>query len=148
MYRHILVILDSSGLSERSLTRVLLLARKVDSTLHLLIVYPARYADRLTTCPAGCAEPPMTQAARYLCRIATRLRQEGLLVSMEVRVGQPVETILAAAQEIDADLIAMTIPWRSGDGWPEDRQITEEVIKQAPIPVLVERTCHQVVRVR
>jgi len=85
---------------------------------------------------------------QYLQPIAARLRAQGLLVSTEVRFGQPVETILTTAREHGVDLIAMTIPWRAGEGWPEDRHITEAVIKQAAIPVLVERTCVHLSRKR
>ena len=148
MYRHILVILDSSGQSEGSLARVLLLARRVNSTVHLLMVYPSGYVAGSLLPPAPGVAPAKVQALQYLRPIATRLRGEGLLVSMDVRFGQPVETILASAQEIGADLIAMTIPWRPGNGWPEDRHITEEVIKRAPIPVLVERSYLHLVRRR
>jgi nucleotide-binding universal stress UspA family protein len=141
MYRHILVVLDSSGQSERSLTRVLLMARKVNCTVHLLTVYPLGSVTASVPRHDGCLKPCKAQAMQYLRRLATRLRKQGLLVSMQVRFGQPVETILTIAREQKADLIAMTIPWRAGNCWPEDRHITEEVIKQAPIPVLVERSC-------
>jgi nucleotide-binding universal stress UspA family protein len=148
MYRHILVVLDSSGQSEKSLTRVLLMARKVNCTVHLLIVYPSGAVTATVPYHGSGLKPCEAQAMQYLQPLATRLRQQGLLVSMQVRFGRPVETILTTAREQRADLIAMTIPWRAGKGWPEDRHITEEVIKQAPIPVLVERACPHLYRRR
>jgi nucleotide-binding universal stress UspA family protein len=50
-----------------------------------------------------------------------------------------VETILAVARDVGADLIAMTIPWLAGDGGSAFGDVTEQVIKKASQPVLVER---------
>jgi nucleotide-binding universal stress UspA family protein len=141
MSRHILVTLDSSGQSERILVRVLLLARRGRSTLHLLVVYPSRPVVASRHAAGDKADQREVQAIHYLRKVAAQLRKEGLLVSLEVRFGDPVETILAAARDVRADLIAMTVPWLAGDGSRSFRNIPEQVIKKAPLPVLVERLC-------
>jgi nucleotide-binding universal stress UspA family protein len=76
---------------------------------------------------------------RYLHEVAILLQQEGIEVRTLVRCGEPVETILTVAREVGADLLAMTMPWRTGDTLSDARNITEQVIRQAPLPVLVER---------
>jgi nucleotide-binding universal stress UspA family protein len=76
---------------------------------------------------------------QYLHEVAIFLQQEGIEVHTLVRCGDPVETILTVAREVGADLIAMTIPWRTGDALLDAKNITEQVIRKAPLPVLVER---------
>jgi nucleotide-binding universal stress UspA family protein len=61
-------------------------------------------------------------------------------VRAEIRGGDPVESILAAAQDIGADLIAMTVPWHAESGSCPAANIPEQIIKKAPLPVLVERS--------
>jgi nucleotide-binding universal stress UspA family protein len=83
------------------------------------------------------------QTYQHLREVLTWLQAEGITVSAEVRIGDPVESILAAAQDIGADLIAMTIPWRSEAGPRTAVNVTEQIIRKASLPVLVERSCDQ-----
>jgi nucleotide-binding universal stress UspA family protein len=80
-----------------------------------------------------------TPVQQYLHEVAILLQQEGIEVRTLVRCGEPVETILTVAREVGADLIAMTMPWRTGDALSDAKNVTEQVIRQAPLPVLVER---------
>jgi nucleotide-binding universal stress UspA family protein len=106
--------------------------------VHLLLVSPRERAS------AAAPEQPAVASLdwlsqQYLHDVATRLQQEGLEVRLVIRSGEPVETILAVAREVGADVIAMTMPWRTGTALSEGRNITEQVIRRAPLPVLVER---------
>ena len=137
MPRHILVMLDTYGRSERLLVRVRLLARHFHSTVSLLMVStPEREPASSLAQPAAACDRHTQQ---YLHEVATRLLQEGIEVCMIVRCGEPVETVLTVAQEVGADIIAMTMPWRTGAALSEAQNITEQVIRRAPLPVLVER---------
>jgi len=136
MYRCILVPLDRSGCSERLLRRVQLLARNRGSIVHLLIVHPPTHrSERLP-----CLPEPQRHTRPCLYEVLIRLHAEGTIVRAEIRGGDPVESILAAAQDVGADLIAMTVPWHVESGsWPT-ANIPEQIIKKASLPVLVERS--------
>jgi nucleotide-binding universal stress UspA family protein len=83
---------------------------------------------------------------KYLHEVAACLRQEGIEVHMVKRCGEPVETILAVAREVRADIIAMTIPLWISAALSEANNIIEQVIRKAPLPVLVERPYGRTVR--
>lgn len=138
MARHILVTLDAYGRSDRVLARVRLLARHFHSTVYLLMVSaPGREAVASSEQPAVASMDRLTQ--QYLHEVAACLQQEGIEVHIVRRCGEPVETILAVAREVRADLIAMTMPWRTDAALSAANNITEQVIRRAPLPVLVER---------
>jgi nucleotide-binding universal stress UspA family protein len=139
MARHILVTLDTYGRSDRVLARVCPLARHYRSTVSLLMVSTLE-REPVSSAPAASPAPPTnTPVQQYLHEVAILLQQEGIDVRTLVRCGEPVETILTVAREVGADLIAMTMPWRTGDALSDAKNITEQVIRQAPLPVLVER---------
>lgn len=141
MYSCILVPLDSDGRSERLLRRVRLLVRDGDSAVHLLIVHSPTHSSAQARPPSN--KQASIQTHQHLCDVLLQLQAEGVTVSAEVRIGDPVESILAAAQEVGADLIAMTIPWRAEAGPRIAANVTEQIIRKAPLPVLVERSCDQ-----
>jgi nucleotide-binding universal stress UspA family protein len=141
MYNCILVPLDSGGRSERLIRRLQLLIQGRDSAVHLLIVHPPAPRSGRTLRPAD--KQAGIQTHQHLREVLTWLQAEGITVSAEVRIGDPVESILAVAQDIGADLIAMTIPWRPEAGPRTAANVTEQIIRKAPLPVLVERSCDQ-----
>ena len=58
------------------------------------------------------------QAARYLARIAKKLRLKGITVSTRVLVGSPAQEIVNFAHEADCDLIIISSHGRTGiDRW-------------------------------
>ena len=76
---------------------------------------------------------------RDLDKVAERLRRRGLKVSTEVRTGHADREILAAAEELKIDIIAMSTHGRSGLSHLAFGSITEKVLRQAPVPVLTVR---------
>lgn len=136
MYRCILVPLDRSGCSERLLNRVQLLVRNCGSIVHLLIVHPPTHRPERMPCLSD----PQRQTRPCLYEVLNRLHAAGTTVRAEIRCGDPVESILAAAQDVGADLIAMTVPWRAEAGPWTATNIPEQIIKKASLPVLVERS--------
>jgi len=79
------------------------------------------------------------EALGYLDKVALRLQEHGLSVSTEVRFGDPVEVILAAARTSATDLIILPVPWCRGDGYLMTAEVTTQVIRKSPVPVLVVR---------
>lgn len=143
MYRHILVTLDSKGYSEQSLAQLQPIVRKNGSSVQLLCVYPPMRAVVVgqDTVVFGhqLEAQANTEALAYLARVAARLQERGIAVTTEVRFGDPVEMILATVATSATDLIVMPVPWCRGDGRLMTAEVTTQVIRQAPVPVLVVR---------
>lgn len=149
IHQRILVLLDGSEPAEQVLPHVAALIRPRQTRLFLLSVITTRATDRmvavLTSYPPG-LQLSTTALSRaeadlqlYLRSVAVRLRERGATVHTEVRRGRPAEEILAHAEEIGADLIAMTTHGRSGlRGWVFG-SVADRVLRVAPCPVLLVR---------
>jgi nucleotide-binding universal stress UspA family protein len=85
---------------------------------------------------------PLIEAEReevdgYLAALAERLRGGGLSVQTERRDGPAADTILRAADELGADLIAMTTQGRTGLRRMVFGSVAGEVVRRSPRPLLV-----------
>jgi len=81
------------------------------------------------------------QAARdELEAEATPLRQAGYSVDIAVRAGNPVDEIVRFVQDEQMDLIAMATHGRKGLNKLLMGSVTEEVLRSAPVPILLERS--------
>jgi nucleotide-binding universal stress UspA family protein len=90
----------------------------------------------LSVLPAWYASDVGDRVRRGLAQLAHRLAGRGIGADAEVRVGEPVSAIVAAAHEHGADLIAMTRQepsrlerWLLGS-------VADDVVRQGPVPVL------------
>lgn len=120
MIQTILVPLDGSTRAEQILLHATNLANKFESSLTLLQVITPVYPMGSIESP-GYAQVMLDEmkelkegANTYLKGLQAKLEGEGLEASVRVEQGQPVERILAIAEEIDADLIAMNSHGRTG----------------------------------
>jgi nucleotide-binding universal stress UspA family protein len=75
----------------------------------------------------------------YLEKIGDNMKQRGVIISTMVRIGSASDEILKAAEEIGADLIAMSTHGRSGLRRLAFGSITDKVIRGANTPVLLVR---------
>src|SRR5262245_7896756 len=107
MYRKILVALENSRADRTLLPHITQLAKLAGSELLLVHVadgWVARNFDRF-----GLAESEeMKDDRRYLDETADQLRNEGVIVSVRLALGDPPKEILNAARAENCDLIAMT----------------------------------------
>jgi nucleotide-binding universal stress UspA family protein len=78
-------------------------------------------------------------AADYLGRLADRLRGRGFTVERALAEGAPADAVVAHAERIGADLIAMATHGRSGLGRLVFGSVAEQVVRHAPCPVLLVR---------
>ncbi|MFQ6122686.1 MAG: universal stress protein [Dehalococcoidales bacterium] len=151
MYERILVPLDGSKVGEAALPHIENLASKlipeteVEITLLQVITSLEHY---VTIRGAESAYVPYTQeelnqikkkAEDYLDKAGDSLRAKGAVVKCEVRTGHAAEEIIKAAQETNADLVAMSTHGRSGIGRWGFGSVTDKVLRGANIPVLVVR---------
>jgi nucleotide-binding universal stress UspA family protein len=77
--------------------------------------------------------------ADNLEKTAATLRQQGITVNMRVSTGNAAEEILRTADEIQADMIAMSTHGRSGLRRLAYGSVTDKVLHGARIPILVVR---------
>ena len=145
MFERIVVGLDGSDVSEVALGAGAELAKGLGAPLHLV-----RVAD-LTVVPWGANEAAaayaelsdeMTQekreAEQYLEALAAPLRQAGQNVTTEVRSGVAASELCEAVRP--SDLLVVASHGRSGWRRLVLGSVAEEVVKNAPAPVLVART--------
>lgn len=150
MYGRLLVALDGSELAERVLPYVESLAERYGSDVTLIRVLsntgpllpPGAGAQPI---PGAVIPPSQTLAAEsdeareYLRSVEARLAGRGITVDQIVREGTAAQTIVAYALDCESDLIAMTTHGRSGLGRVLLGSVAEEVVRQAPCPVLLVR---------
>ena len=151
MYERILIPLDGSKTGESALTHVkkLLskLSPKVKTEITLLQVisslsYPIVAGEFSAAVPYTEKEIEITtkRAMNYLNKVGKFLRDEGFIVTTEVRIGDAYEEIIKAADEIKADLIAMSTHGRSGLSRWAFGSVTEKVLRHGgDIPILAVR---------
>ncbi len=146
MYERILAALDGSELSERVLPYVEALAEKFGSTIVLLRANPVLSASAVAASPPQ--DPTMVHRAEeqaaesYLSAVAAQLRAKGHRVEVELPIGKPAEQIIERARATGVDLIAMTTHGRGGLGRLVFGSVANEVLQQAPCPVLTVRVAH------
>jgi MFS family permease/nucleotide-binding universal stress UspA family protein len=138
--RRILVPLDGSETSEAVLAHARKLAKADGSELVLLQV--ANSTAEIFNDPAIAADDLQSVASAdksYMEGLLARLKSEGVLASVEIRQGPIAETILDVAVEMKVDMIAMSTHGRTGLQKLLMGSITEWMIKNSPVPVLVIR---------
>jgi len=152
MYERILVPLDGSKVGETALPHVenlvskLAPKTKVEVTLLQVITSLEHYVAI-----AGTLESPLIpyskqeteqikkNAKDYLNKAGEGLKSKGVTVKTTVATGSAAEEIIKTAHEINADLVAMSTHGRSGLSRWALGSITDKVLRQGNVPLLVVR---------
>ncbi|MEO7676469.1 MAG: universal stress protein [Verrucomicrobiota bacterium] len=138
MYKKILVALENSRADKSLLPHVAELARQFQAELFLMHVadgWVARNFDALKL-----TESAEMKADRcYLEEVAAPLRQQGLVVSIHLAMGDPPREILKAAEMEQCDLIAMTTHGHRLIGDLIFGSTIHEVRHKATIPIFLVR---------
>src|SRR5688572_8090367 len=119
MYKRVLIPLDGSRLAEGILPFILQIAGPLD--LEVVLVYVVQpimpqAIEGTTHFTVYDVEARLNEARNYLTPVAADLRRQGVRVTTDVRKGEPVTEIVAAARDTGAGIIAMTTHGRSGFG--------------------------------
>jgi len=140
MYRRVVVPLDGSELAEEVLPHVVELIRGRDSQVYLLSVTPTmRGVAPLVVDVHPNGEGPRRveqELKEYLRKVARRLEPAAAEVEVAVRFGRPADEVLAFADNVDADLIAMTTHGRSGIRDWIFGSVADRILRGATCPVL------------
>jgi len=78
-----------------------------------------------------------TDARRELAGIETRCRERGIAYEAVMRLGEPAETVLAVAAEVDADLVVVGPPRRKGEEGLRSRMDLEKLVRGLKCPLLI-----------
>ena len=140
MYKKILVPLDGSNLAEAALPHAQALAKAEEAEIVILRVpdLPAPgFFSRNPALATKIVEDMEIETDEYLQEEVDKLSKEGIKVSSLMREGPVPETILAAADEIHADLIAMSTHGRTGMQRWLLGSVADKVVHHAHIPVML-----------
>ena len=150
MFERILVPLDGSKVGEAALEHVqnllvkiipcvkseITLLQVISSLSHYVIAGEASVQVPYT-------EKEVEQIKRkvrdYLTKAGAALKEKGVTVKTKVVSGKPADEIIKAADELKADLIAMSTHGRSGLSRLTFGSVTDKVLRSGCVPVLVVR---------
>lgn len=145
MLKRVLVPLDGPTLAEAVLPYVQELAKLAQAEIVFLrvAVNPAmEYSFSDPSIASRIVSDMEAEAKRYLDAITTRVEREGIPTSYLIREGSVAEAILAAADAMEADMIAMSTHGRSGlQRWVMG-SIADRVVRHSPVPVYLIRPEH------
>jgi len=142
--RHILVPVDLSGTSERALLYAAELSEKLGARLTVLYVVPEpapALPDMMMPVPVATADTDdLTAAGREaVAELVAKNNLGRLNPTSEVRVGDAGEEIVAAADDLKADLLVVGTHGRSGLKHLLLGSVAERVVRHASCPVLTVR---------
>ncbi len=148
-FRRALITLDGSITAEAILPAFLRMARPLSMEVVLVrvVVPPARPAPSEDTPDARentarMLKPKEQKADEYLRAVAATPALAGLRVLTTVRTGEAPQEIIAAARELQADVIAMSTHGRTGFRRLLFGSVAETVVRAAHVPVFVLRAPH------
>lgn len=142
----VLVAVDFSPTSDVALEYATGLARRVGATVHLLHVVESPLAAGPLSPEVYIAATPFArnrlidEAAARLARLVGSAQRELLHVTSEVRVGSAADTVCSVAEERHSDLLVIGTHGRTGLAHLLVGSVAEQVVRQAPCPVLTVRS--------
>lgn len=151
MYQKILVPLDGSKLGEAALPGIEELVSKLSPASKvevILLQVVSSLTHFIVAGEAGVQVPYTEQEMReikkksldYLNKAGEGLKSKGATVKTEVSTGDPADEINKYANEINADLVAMSTHGRSGLSRWAFGSVADKVLRGGTKPVLMVRT--------
>ena len=150
MYERILVPLDGSKTGEAALPFVEELVSKLRPELKAEITLLQVVSSLSHWVVAGEASAPIPyteeemvqiqmKAADYLNKAGEGLRTKGAILKIRVGIGSAADEIIRTAEEINADLIAMSTHGRSGISRWAFGSVADRVLRAGIVPILMVR---------
>jgi nucleotide-binding universal stress UspA family protein len=139
MFRKVLVPLDGSLLAEEAIGPASAIARGARAGLALVLAHETLRIGGYEHAPATTTSTNAERA--YLEDLAARLRESGVsVIGAFVESGTAVDVIRDKSREVHADLIVMTSHGRTGLSRAWLGSVTDAVIREASVPVLMIRS--------
>lgn len=135
----IVVTVDTSPASEAAVPIAIDLARRFQRPLHVVLVIDGALRHHFDEISRRSGRSLNSEAQQYLDDIAVAIRTAGIdKVETSIRHGVDAGTeIVAAATELDTSLLVMATHGRSGLNRWLTGSVTEHVIRNSPVPVVV-----------
>ncbi|MDD4635498.1 MAG: universal stress protein [Dehalococcoidales bacterium] len=142
MYKSMLIPLDGSALSETSLAHVLNMTECNNPPAVVLLrarePMDSGVRQRLSNDLARqLDEAYQEEMKEYLEKVAAFLKEKGITAKTVAATGPAAESILDYSRENDIDIIVMSSHGRTGIARWAFGSVTEKVLKESAIPVLV-----------
>ena len=138
MFNTVLVALDGSEYSERSLAIASELAKLAKSHLFFITVVTAYKDAHLPDVPK-LEEQIQRRAEAYLAPFLKAARAGGLETDGHIGYGEPAQQIVERAEETGAELIVMSTHGIGAAGFHALGSVAMKVLETAPCPVLMVR---------
>lgn len=135
MLDKILVPLDGSVTAQAILPLLRRLLRRRDSEVLLLSVAPPPIAEA----QVSMIDASLAASREYILGVKATLKEQGIRVRAEVRMGPPAGVILDMAEDEHVTLIAMATHGRTGLNRALMGSVAEQVLRKSPVPVFVVR---------
>ncbi|WP_408957936.1 universal stress protein [Natrinema sp. 74] len=137
MYQDLLLATDGSDPARRATDHAVELAAQLDATLHVVSVSESGpqaedKEDRLR-------HDPDDEAATAAEEAAEAADREGVEVTTDIRHGVPQEQIVDFAETNPVDMIVVGTAGRSGLDHLISGSVAEEIVRNAPVPVVTVR---------
>ncbi|MFC2067957.1 universal stress protein [Chloroflexota bacterium] len=150
MHERILMPLDGSKMGEAALPYIEKLISKLSPEIKAEVTLLQVVSLLTHYIIAGEASAPLpytdrelklikTKAMDYLNKAKGTIRNKGIKVKIKVGTGKASDEIIKIANEIKADLIAMSTHGRSGFSRWAFGSVTDRVLQGADVPVLIVR---------
>ncbi|MFC7166461.1 universal stress protein [Halospeciosus flavus] len=140
MYDDVLVPTDGSEGVREAILEGVDLAELCDAAVHALYVVDERSTPDLPDVEWQSVRSSLeNEGEESVATVTGEAKRRGLDATSDVRHGDPAETILTYADEQDVDAIVMGTHGRSGVSRYLLGSVTERVVRQATIPVVVVR---------
>jgi nucleotide-binding universal stress UspA family protein len=143
MYKKILVPLDGSKTAEGVLphAKALAYSEKAEMVLLNVVANPAvEFAFSDPSIAAQTVAEEEEQGRKYMAEIEAQLRADGYQVSTLIKGGSAANVILKTAEEVGADIIAMSTHGRTGPAHWIIGSVAERVVHHSKIPVMLIRS--------
>ena len=139
--RKILVPIDFSDCSYKSLDYAVAFGGQSKATITLLHIVPLNYVDTdlIAFDFAEIEREAANSAQERLRKLIEDRIGNSVVADFLVRIGRPVDEIVSAAKERDSDLIIMSTHGYTGLKHAFLGSTTENVVRYAPCPVLTVR---------
>ena len=144
MFDRICVPTDGSDAAAAAFEHVLAVAADHGATVHLLHVADTT-RDSVTRIGGDVVDVLEREGDSIVSDAAARAADRGVETETAVRQGGVTETVVAYAEEVDADLVAMSTKGRQGMEHLVG-STTERVVRRSPVPVLALRPGDETVR--
>ncbi|WP_254764821.1 universal stress protein [Natrinema marinum] len=137
MYQDLLLATDGSDPARRATDHAVELAAQLDATLHVLSV--SEEGPQAEDTEDRLRHDPEDEAARAAEEAAEAAAREGVEATTEIRPGVPQEQIVDVAEANSIDMIVVGTAGRSGLDHLISGSVAEEIVRNAPVPVVTVR---------